>query len=198
MTNYHNSWIHRLPPEILATVASHLKDNASLVVATHACHLWRATLLASPRLWSHLDFENEERALVFLERSKSSPLRVDLTGVYSPSEIVRESLNGVATRVAMLWAMHDCFLDELWTQPMSMLETLEITEPENFPPKRPIQCLPALTSFVVTGFDRLRFRTPLLTSFHLTHDPTIHSVEWTVAILLDFLRSCPLLEVAFF
>ena len=194
MINHHDSWTHRLPPEMLVTVASHLKGDTSLIAATHVCHLWRVTLLSSSRLWSHLDFANEERALAFLERSKSSPLSVDITDLEEPTEIVRESLKKATTRVTTLWAAHDSFLDELLAQSMPELETLDIIDVFELPPKKPIH-LPSLTSLVVSGFDPLQFHVPLLTSFHLTHDPTSNSRrEWTANIFLDFFRNCPLLE----
>ena len=197
--NYHDSYSHHLPPELLVAVASHLKDDKFLVTATHVCHLWRVSLLASPCLWSHLDFTNNERALVFLERSKSAPLIVVLTGVNGPSEIVKESLKKIITRVAKLEAPHDPFLDELLAQPTPTLEVLEITESDGVLLESRIQCLPSLKSFIVYGSDPLRFRVPLLTSFYITYKSgSSPRREWTTQTLLDFLRSCPLLEVAFF
>jgi len=96
---------------MLVMVTSHLKDDASLVTATHVCHLWRTTLLSSPRLWSHLDFAKEECALAFLERSKSAPLSVDLMSTEEPSEIVGEMLRKTAARVTMLRTEHSSFLE---------------------------------------------------------------------------------------
>ena len=196
MINHHDSWTHRLPPEILATVASHLEADTSLVTATHVCHFWRATLLSSPRLWSHLNFKNEERALVFLERSKSTPLVVGIVYADDPSEIVRESLNEVAIRVTALWAEHGPFLDELLAHPMPILEFLNVTEASKPPPTKPAH-LPSLTSLVIYGLDTLQFHVPLLTSFYLTHDYINPSQRWTAGILLDFFRNCPLLETIF-
>ena len=135
MINNHDSRTHRLPPEMLVEVASHLESDTSLVTATHVCHLWRTTLLSSSRLWSHLDFTNEECALVFLERSNSAPLVVDLVDAYDPSEIPRESLNKIATRVTTLQAEHGPFLDELLARPMHMLEVLKVTESDEPPSK---------------------------------------------------------------
>ena len=195
MINHNDSWTHRLPPEILATVASHLEDDESLIAATHVCHIWRATLLSSPRLWSRLDFENEERALVFLRRSKSGPLTVNLMDADDPSEIVGESLNQIAARVTTLRAEHSIFLDELLARPMLKLEILEVTDTGGAPPEKPTH-LPPLKSLVISGIVPLRFHVPLLTSFHLTHDPIDDPPEWT-GILLDFLRNCPLLEIVF-
>ena len=182
---------------MLVAAASHLGDDASLIAATHVCHLWRTTLLSSPRLWSHLDFANEKRALAFLERSKSVPLRVDLMGVEDPSETIRESLNKMTTKMTTLWAVHDSFLSELLAQPMPALEVLEITDSCDCP-KKPIRHFPSLTSLVIHGSDRLRFRAPILTVFRITHDPVLGSLRLglTANSIHAFLRSCPLLQVA--
>jgi len=196
MINHHDSWTHRLPPEILVAVASHFKDNASLIAATHVCHFWRTVLTSSPRLWCHLDFANEERALVYLERSKLAPLGVNLMGLSGPSEIVRESSKKITNRVATLWSSHDSFLDELLAQSMPKLEHFEVIGSDELLLKKPTH-LPSLTSLVIHGFDSLRYHAPILTSFHLTHDPTSDSREWTTSVLLEFFRNCPLLEVAF-
>jgi len=182
---------------MLVEVVSHFEGDAPLITATHVCHLWRMTLLSSPRLWSHLDFANKERALVYSERSKSVPVSVDITGVKYPLESVRESLKKIAARVTMLWAAHGSFLDELLAHPMPMLEVLEITDSGEPPSETPTD-LPSLAALVIYGFDPLRFHAPLLTSFHLTYGSTDDSLGWKASTLLDFLRSCPLLEVASF
>jgi len=179
---------------MLDAVASHFEDCTSLIAATHVCHLWRTTLLSYPCHWSHLDFANEERALVYLERSKSAPLNVNIMTLDDPSEIVSESLKKVTTRVAALRAVDDSFLDELLAQPMPMLDHLEILTSDELPQKKPTH-LPSLTSLAISGLGPLRFHAPILTTFHLTR-PTLGG--WSVSVLLNFLRSCPLLEVAFF
>ena len=194
--NYHDSWTHRLPPEMLVEVAFHFESDTSLVTATHVCHFWRTTLISSPHLWSHLDFADEERALVYLQRSKSAPLSVSLMYLDNPSEILRESSKKNTSRMAMLWATHGSFLDELLAQSMPKLEHFEIVGSNELPPKKPTR-LPSLTSLVIRGFDSLRYHTPILTSFHLTHEHNRDSREWTTSILLEFFRNCPLLEVVF-
>ena len=195
MINNHDSWTHRLPPEMLVEVAFHFKSDTSLVAATHVCHFWRTTLISSPRLWSHLDFTDEERALVYLERSKSAPLSVSLMGLGDPSEIVRESSRNITSRVTELWASHNSFLDELLAQSMPKLERFELIGSDELPPKNPAR-LPSSTSLVIHHFDSPRFHAPILTSFHLTHDSTYDSRKWTTSIPPEFFRNCPLLEVA--
>jgi len=179
---------------MLVEVASHLEDDVSLVDATHVCHLWRVTLLSSPHLWSHLDFVNKERALVYSERSKSAPLCVDIINAEYPLELVRELLKKIATRVTTLWAERGDFLDELLAQPMPKLETLEILDSQALPSEKPTR-LPSLKSLFISGFDILQFHAPNLTSLHLTHDPIDDSQRWKASILLGFLRRFPLLEV---
>jgi len=180
---------------MLVEVASHFKGGAPLVAATQVCHLWRTTLISSPRLWSHLDFADKERVLVYSERSKSAPVRVDITNVDYPFEVVRESLKKIATRVNTLWAARGSFLNELLAHPMPLLEDLEIIDSDGSSLKK-LTHLPSLTSLVISGFDLLRFRAPILTSFHLTDNPTNDSPGLEARHLLNFLQSCPLLEVA--
>ena len=191
MINHYESAIHRIPPEILASVAPHLGDDESLITATHVCHHWRMAFLSSPRLWSHLDLTNEERALVFLERSKSTPVSVALMGASRLSKAVRELLNGITPRLTAL-GTDTAFLDGLLGQPVPMLRTLDISG-NGEPKENPIRSLPYIWSLAITNPDRLRFHVPHLKNIR---------IEWTFNLparsgndLPDFFRSCPLLEV---
>ena len=164
---------------MLVAVAFHLEEDASLVTATHVCHLW-----------SHLDFANIKRALVFLERSKSVALSGEIPYL---SEIIREYLDGVTTRITTS-TVRNPTLDELLAQPIPVLA---MTKVGYYPAELPIQCIPSLTSLVVSGFDPLLFHLPHLTFFHLTRVPYDSPPGWTTDCILDFLRGCPLLEVVF-
>lgn len=78
MVNRQNSAAHRLPAGIIIEVASHLGDGESLSVATHVCHPWRSALIPLPCcLWYCLKFKNKRRALLFLQRPKSTPVPVE-------------------------------------------------------------------------------------------------------------------------
>ena len=192
--NRNNSLSHRLPPETLAMVASHLEDDASLIAATHVCHLWRAALLSSPRLWSHLSFVNEKRALVFLERSKSVPLYVDLTGADNPSETVQELLRTIGTRVTALRGWHSPFLDVVLHQSTPVLELLDLIEVDQSVPRMPIQSFPSLKSLIIFGSIRAPFRAPCLTTFRLTYGVAPPPQGGRSNSIAKFLRDCPLLE----
>lgn len=191
MTNCHNSISHRLPPEILTAVASHLEDDNSLIAATYVCHFWRSALISSPRLWSRLTFENERRAVMFLERSRSAPVFVNLASNYKPSEVLRASLTGVTDRLVALRGAHIPFLEELLVQPLPILRKLDVVTSGD---------LPSVSSLATTNLSRPLFHLPHLTHFSFKLCRCLGSAVTTTMGdgLLDFLRGCPQLEVAFF
>jgi len=81
---------------------------------------------------------------------------------------------------------------------MPVLEVLEVSDSYQRPPER-LTHLPSLKSLVVSGLDPLLYNIPLLTSFHLAHDPANRLVvQQSIAeSVLNLFRTCPLLEVAF-
>ena len=199
MANYHNSIACHLPLEILITVASHLKKNDLLITSTHVCHLWRSTFLSSPCLWSHLVFSNEQHALVFLERSKSVPLSIKFKRGCTPSKMARESLKGIANRLATLQGAYTQSLDELLVQPLPILRHLNIFPfgwvGRTFLHMQSKRSLPSVRTLFTTnlGF----FHVPNLVEFEL--DITRH---WYVPIklgggLLNFFLGCLMLESIF-
>ena len=197
MTNYRHSIAHRLAPEILAIVASHLPDDKSLIIATHVCHLWRSTFLFSPRLWSRLILENERRTLVFLERSGSLPVSIDLLGNKNPPKIGRETLKMIAARLTALQGSHSPFLDRVLAESPPMLRTLNALQSPGQLWDSPTRSLPSLRSLAITNLGRHPFHVPYLTNFlcKFTYHPRdTCDLENN---LFDFFRSCPLLEVIF-
>lgn len=184
MTNYHDSFTLRLPPEILTTAASYLGDDASLIAATQVCHFWRSTLISSPYLWSHLTSDwNMQRTLMFLERSKSAPISVHLTGSVGSWGV---SLMGLRDRLTSLRATDTPSLDQLLIKPLPVLRNLDVVASGYLSYVRTLAAtdpVPRLTKF----YFKLNPRRPGDEATHRTGDN-----------LLDFLRSCPLLEVVFF
>lgn len=80
--------VNRLPPEVLSRALEHRASEETLIKATHICQYWRSTLTSSPSLWTHLWFpsdKNVDRALTYLERSKSVPIHVRITSGFSES-----------------------------------------------------------------------------------------------------------------
>lgn len=172
--------VGRLPPEILIEVASYLKSE-QLVPATHVCRFWRWTLISSPRLWANLAYANEQRALVFLERSKPFPVSVKLE---DPNKLPGESWGGIVHRMAALDAANVSYLNQLLIQPLPALRKLHLSTSWRFP----------FASHTL-------FRAPNLTNFRFIYGlhsgPDIRGLPKLEADLLDFLRGCPLLEVIF-
>ena len=195
ITNYRDSIVHRLPPETLATVASHLPDDKSLIIATHLCHLWRSTFLSFPYLWSHLTFENERRTLVFLERSGSALVSVDLMGTTKLSKIAKESLKRIANRLATLRGVHSLFLDELLAESPPMLKNLNAVQLPQLSWEQSMQSLPSLRSLAITDLGCHLFHVPNLTNLLFEQTPFSSVSRRFGNDLIDFFRSCPLLEV---
>ena len=78
--NIRNSFapINKLPPEILALVVRFLKPGLQLIQATTVCQHWRTVLLSFPHLWSRVRSSHPTLFEIYLERSKSAPLQVQL------------------------------------------------------------------------------------------------------------------------
>ena len=93
--------------------------------------------------------------------------------------------------------MDNATLDGLLDQHIPALRTLCVTGRRGSKSEKPTRSLPSVRSLVLTNLNHLRFHVPHLTSFHF---------EWRRVLdeslpvefgdhLLDFFRSCPLLEV---
>ena len=72
--------INRIPPEVLALIAHHRNADKSLRTLTHVCRRWREIFVSHASLWTGLDCETINKTRLFLERSKTSPLRIRTKG----------------------------------------------------------------------------------------------------------------------
>ena len=188
IVNGDDSAVHRLPSKILIAVASHIRDEESLVLATHVCQFWRLVLISSPCLWSRhrVTYKN---ALVLLERSKSVPISVDIGGHEILSEPVEKSLKEAASKLTALRATDGRSLDQILSQPLQILRSLAIISDHKSP------------SAIAWSNNPLSppFYAPNLRKFHFEqryHSPGgISSLEDGLLVLL---RSYPLLEVISF
>ena len=73
--------VSKIPPAVISLIPAYLEDDEedeSLVAMTHVCRGWREPLITRPSLWTRLYCENTDRTRVYIERSKSAPLRLSL------------------------------------------------------------------------------------------------------------------------
>lgn len=200
MVNSHSPIAHRLPPEILGAVASNFKeDHRSLNTATHLCQYWRSTLLSFPRLWTHIGFGDEKRALAFVERSKSLPASISF-GRYPPT-VTRELSTTFTNRLVSLQGTADNSMGRFLVQPLPLLQGLVVVEPGG-PSHRmyseQMPELPSVRSLTITDVSCLLFCVPNLTyfCFRLVFNPFTTPPMFVDGLLALFL-GCPLLETVF-
>ena len=74
--------INQIPPEILSLVPDFWDINErdqEVITLTHVCRAWREVFTSRSALWTDFDCIDEDKTRVYLERSKSSPIRLQLT-----------------------------------------------------------------------------------------------------------------------
>ena len=105
-------------------VASYL-DLDNLFSAAHVSYRWRAALLSFPRLWSNIQYGNDEEMLTVLRWSKSTPLHVSIQ-FGCPSEKVMDFLHNDSARIVSLRSDNYAVIKKLLAHPMTSLEALSI------------------------------------------------------------------------
>ena len=74
--------INQFPPEVLSLIAWHHfhpeDPDEELITLTHVCRSWREILISHASLWTSLDCTDVDKTRVYLERSKTSPLKIHL------------------------------------------------------------------------------------------------------------------------
>ena len=203
-----DSPLYRLPSDLFPEVASHLASEADLVNATHVSYHLRNTLLSSPSLWSHLDFENELRARAFFERSGQVPLHVDMVRDITRTVDSLTELRQQSKRIATLKLRHWWVQKKFLSEPLPSLKRLKIFFEYCYdngwdedwdtvwtPVWGPINgatswSFPSLTSLVVYNLRSIPFYAPHLTCFKFwDREPPGHADK-----LISFLNNCPLLQ----
>ena len=162
-------------------------DEKSLIKATHVCRFWREALVPFSLLWTlpRFTFEQEQRDLCFLERTKSVPVNVNLIrdppSSGSISEAVKQSLKGNTHRLASLEVVYDQF-EELLIQPLPVLKDLRLVTAGG---------LPSVKSLAPNGICHLR-------RLSLKLIPDSVPMPRMGDRVIELLQWCPLLEDAFF
>lgn len=86
--------INRIPPEVLSLLPDYCDEldmDEDSISLTHVCRAWRNTFISRSLLWTHLDFTNTDKTRTYLQRSKSSPLKICL-GADNEDETVLEDV----------------------------------------------------------------------------------------------------------
>ena len=113
--------VQRLPPDMIVEVATYLNPRAyyglsqPLMAMSQVCRYWRETLLSNPESWSFIRSEFLELVPLFLERSGSYPLEVDLTNTWSSNAVghIRPHANRLAILRYHVSAVNSTFLRAL-------------------------------------------------------------------------------------
>jgi len=77
----HLAPINRIPPDVFSLVLGYWSDtdmDEILITMTHVCRGWRELLIARTWLWARLDCTNADKTRVYIERAKSSPMKISL------------------------------------------------------------------------------------------------------------------------
>ena len=73
--------INKVPADALTLISDYWEDTTrdqNLITLTHVCRGWREIFTSRPSLWARLDCANVEKTRVYIERSRSFPLAVQL------------------------------------------------------------------------------------------------------------------------
>ena len=196
--------INKTPLDVLSLIPNCWEDNdrdEGLIKLTHVCRSWREIFISCPSLWTRLDCMNVDKTRVYIERSKSSPLGIDIGRVGNASyreeafvlaiphigRLRNLSISGNPTKVLPT-------LVEYFSCPVLLLNELNINficgQAPTLPDKLFNGDLPSLRELCLAGVT-----TPLpwrdlsnLTTFKFSHVPgdKILSTQ-----LLDFFESTP-------
>jgi len=80
-TKNNSAPISKISSDVFSLIPGYLKDyeeDKNLITMTHVCHGWRELLIARPSLWTRVNCTNVDKTQVYIERSKSSPLKLSL------------------------------------------------------------------------------------------------------------------------
>lgn len=73
--------INRIPPVVLSLIPEYFHENdmdQGLLTLTHVCRGWREIFTSRSSLWTKLNFTSVDRTRAYIQRSKSSPLKIHI------------------------------------------------------------------------------------------------------------------------
>jgi hypothetical protein len=194
--------VNRIPPEILALIPDfwdrHYGGRDRDVIAlTHVCQAWREVFTSQSSLWTTLDWMDEDKTRVYLERSQSLPVNLSLhTKTLRPShhpffEIIPYATGRLKSLSVAGPPEHLQGIIAHLSRPAPLLEELSICGDHGYVPVLILALFNEdLSSLHSLCLKRVRTGLPWgnmvnLTSFTLCH------AEVTATQLLDFFESAP-------
>lgn len=198
--------VQQLPSDIIVEIATYLDpracngDHQPLITMSHVCRYWREALVSNPKSWCFLRSEYLDLFPLFLERSGSYPLEVDLTDTWFSYAI--QHLIPYASRLESL----RCYVDEanaefLWT--LSKLDHSPNLQTFSIVANRAPPVAPQLTEMGLISGDMSNLRTlellplpvtPQFAGFRRLTNLRLDVVYSTLTDVLDLLAANPSLE----
>jgi hypothetical protein len=203
--------INRIPPEVLTLIPDFWNGyygGKSTIALTHVCRAWREIFTSRSSLWTDFRCADAEKTRVYLERSKSSPINVELRredGLYPCDPFFQIAPHAVGRLKSLLLSTSPEYLNDIanfLSRPAPLLEDLNVAGGPDGPSSDPTLPtilfngdLSSLRNLQLSSvYTQLPWRNMVnLTSFTLGHSP---EPRVSVGQFLDFFEGAPrLLDV---
>ena len=175
-----------------------------MIALTHVCRGWRKIFTSRSALWTNIDCENADKTLIYLNRSRASPIsvRLERDESLSPDDPFIQAIPRIITRLKSM-SIHATpgNLQEVIAQlshSAPLLESLTIEAKCESPPQHCPMIMPTLFDGDLSSLRELHLQCILttlpwrnmvnLTSFTLAY---VSSDQSPVRCLLDFFQSAP-------
>jgi len=179
--------------------------NKDIITLTHVCRTWRRVFVSRPSLWTDVDCTDANKALVYLERSKSFPINLSLSkiGHLPPPNHFVQIVPRVIGRLKSIciWGTLESLqgITAHLSQPAPILDSLSITGTRGFG----TEDLPVLTPTLFGGdlsslrklrLECVRAELPWKNMVNLTSLKLVNTSPISTGQLLDFLEVASLLR----
>ena len=199
--------INRIPPEVLALIPDYWSADVraqATIALTHVCRAWREIFTSRSALWTDFDCEDTDKTLVYLDRSGSSPVNLQLERYenLSPYDPFLQVIPHIITRLksVTIHGIPESIQDVVpQLSPLApLLESLTIVAKYEYPQQHGPSITTKFFGGDLSSLRELHLRcipTELpwrgmvnLTSFTLAHTSSMDS---SVGRLLDFFEGAP-------